>query len=185
MGMQIPCGVTDTNLNHTGVYLYSKGKIMIHLRLDYKSDSDCSTPGEYLRYHRTFQGLQTKELAQKVGIVPATLVLYESDTHPIKYRTAVALAAELGIDRKRLLDDYTTFVDYPCQELLQKIRADLSLTQGEIAKEIGIAQNTYSSWEIGARTPRRQEYEKIALALERQKVEVGRYIDSDGNTYTA
>ena len=85
---------------------------MIHLTFDYKTDEKCTTPGQYLKYHRTFQGLSTRELAEKVGIVPATLVLYENDRHPIKYSTAVALANVLGIDRNRLLDEYTAFVDY-------------------------------------------------------------------------
>ena len=85
---------------------------MIHLTFDYKTDEKCTTPGQYLKYHRTFQGLSTRELAEKVGIVPATLVLYENDRHPIKYKTAVALANALGIDRNRLLDEYTAFVDY-------------------------------------------------------------------------
>ena len=31
MEMPISCSFTDSNLNHTGIYLYSKGKIMIHL----------------------------------------------------------------------------------------------------------------------------------------------------------
>jgi transcriptional regulator with XRE-family HTH domain len=162
MELQIPHSFCNTNLNHTGAYLYAKGKIMIHLSLDYRNDSKCSMPGEYLRYHRIMQGLSTKELAEKVGIVPATLAIYEKDNNrPIKYDTAVALAEELGIDRKRLLDEYTSFIDYPCQELLQKVREDLELTQSQIAKEIGVAQNAYSSWECGTRTPRRKEYEKI------------------------
>ncbi len=72
---------------------------MIHLTFDYKTDEKCTTPGQYLKYHRTFQGLTTRELAEKVGIVPATLVLYENDRHPIKYKIAVALANALGIDR--------------------------------------------------------------------------------------
>lgn len=70
---------------------------MIHLSLDYKSDQDCRTPGEYLRYHRTFQGKSTREVAESVGIVPATLILYENDKHPIKYNTAVSLAKELKL----------------------------------------------------------------------------------------
>ena len=95
---------------------------MIHLSLDYKDDTACSTPGAYLRYHRIFQGLSTRELAEKVGIVPATITLYENGKHPIKYCTAVALAELLGIDRQRLFDEYTSFVDYPCRELSQNIR---------------------------------------------------------------
>ena len=144
MDVQISYRLTDSNLNHTGIYLYSKGKIMIHLTFDYKTDEKCTTPGQYLKYHRTFQGLSTRELAEKVGIVPATLVLYENDRHPIKYSTAVALANVLGIDRNRLLDEYTAFVDYPYFSLLKKVRQDLSLTQIQMAELIGIGQTSYS-----------------------------------------
>ena len=144
---------------------------MIHLALDYQDDNGL-TPGEYLRYHRTFQGIPTKKLAEKVGVVPATLNLYEQGKHPIKHSAAVALAQELGIDRQRLLDEYTTFIDSPCGELLQRVRNELSLTQGQIAAEIGVAQNSYSGWERGSRTPRRKEYEKIASAFQKRKVDI-------------
>ena len=168
--------VTDSNLNHTGIYLYSKGKIMIHLTFDYKTDEKCTTPGQYLKYHRTFQGLTTRELAEKVGIVPATLVLYENDRHPIKHDIAVALANTLGIDRNRLLDEYTAFVDYPYSSLLKKVRHELSLTQMQMAEVIGIGQTTYSGWEREARVPRRKEHDKILAALKKLKVNVDTYI---------
>ena len=167
---------TDSNLNHTGIYLYSKGKIMIHLTFDYKTDEKCTTPGQYLKYHRTFQGLSTRELAEKVGIVPATLVLYENNRHPIKYSTAVALANVLGIDRNRLLDKYTAFVDYPYSSLLKKVRQELSLTQMQMAEVIGIGQTSYSGWEREIRVPRRKEYEKILAALKKLKVNVDTYL---------
>ena len=168
--------LTDSNLNHTGIYLYSKGKIMIHLTFDYKTDEKCTTPGQYLKYHRTFQGLSTRELAEKVGIVPATLVLYENDRHPIKYKTAVALANALGIDRNRLLDKYTAFVDYPYSSLLKKVRQDLSLTQIQMAELIGIGQTSYSGWEREIRVPRRKEYDKILAALKKLRVNVDTYL---------
>ena len=176
MELQIPHSLTDSNLNHTGIYLYSKGKIMIHLTFDYKSDKDCTTPGQYLKYHRTFQSLTTRELAEKVGIVPATLVLYENDRHPIKYNTAVALANELGIDRNRLLDEYAAFVDCPYSSLLKRVRQELSLTQMQMAKAIGIGQTTYSGWERESRIPRRKEHEKILAAMKKLKVDVGTYL---------
>lgn len=168
--------ITDSNLNHTGIYLYSKGKIMIHLTFDYKTDEKCTTPGQYLKYHRTFQGLSTRELAEKVGIVPATLVLYENDRHPIKHSTAVALANALGIDRNRLLDKYTAFVDNPYSSLLKKVRQDLSLTQIQMAELIGIGQTSYSGWEREIRVPRRKEYDKILAALEKLRVNVDTYL---------
>ena len=175
-GIAIRDRFTDSNLNHTGIYLYSKGKIMIHLTFDYKTDEKCTTPGQYLKYHRTFQGLSTRELAEKVGIVPATLVLYENDRHPIKHSTAVALANALGIDRNRLLDKYTAFVDYPYSSLLKKVRQDLSLTQIQMAELIGIGQTSYSGWEREIRVPRRKEYDKILAALEKLRVNVDTYL---------
>ena len=175
-------GLTDSNLNHTGIYLYSKGKIMIHLTFDYKTDEKCTTPGQYLKYHRTFQGLSTRELAEKVGIVPATLVLYENDRHPIKHSTAVALANALGIDRNRLLDKYTAFVDYPYSSLLKKVRQELSLTQMQMAEVIGIGQTSYSGWEREIRVPRRKEYEKILAALKKLKVNVDTYLCHPAST---
>ena len=176
MDVQVSYRLTDSNLNHTGIYLYSKGKIMIHLTFDYKTDEKCTTPGQYLKYHRTFQGLSTRELAEKVGIVPATLVLYENDRHPIKHSTAVALANALGIDRNRLLDKYTAFVDYPYSSLLKKVRQDLSLTQIQMAELIGIGQTSYSGWEREIRVPRRKEYDKILATLEKLRVNVDTYL---------
>ena len=173
---QVADCITDSNLNHTGIYLYSKGKIMIHLTFDYQSDEGCTTPGQYLRYHRTFQGLTTRELAEKVGVVPATLVLYENDRHPIKHSTAVALANVLGIDRSRLLDEYTVFVDYPYSSLLKKVRRELSFTQMQMAEVIGIGQTTYSGWEREVRVPRRKEHEKILAAMKKLKVDVDTYL---------
>lgn len=176
MELQVPHSITDSNLNHTGIYLYSKGKIMIHLTFDYKNDEKCTTPGQYLKYHRTFQGLTTRELAEKVGIVPATLVQYENDRRSIKHDTAVALANALGIDRNRLLDEYTAFVDYPYSSLLKKVRQELSLTQMQMAEVIGIGQTTYSNWERETRVPRRKEHDKIFAALKKLKVNVDTYL---------
>lgn len=182
MDVQISYRLTDSNLNHTGIYLYSKGKIMIHLTFDYKTDEKCTTPGQYLKYHRTFQGFTTRELAEKVGIVPATLVLYENDRHPIKHSTAVALANALGIDRNRLLDKYTAFVDYPYSTLLKKVRQELSLTQMQMAEVIGIGQTSYSGWEREIRVPRRKEYEKILAALKKLKVNADTYLCNPAST---
>ncbi|MBO5420722.1 MAG: helix-turn-helix domain-containing protein [Clostridia bacterium] len=114
-----------------------------------------------MRYYRIHKGYTTRELANLVGVVPATITLYENDKNPIKYKTAVLLADILEIDRHLLLDDYTTFVDYPYNTLLQEVRAKLSLNQSQIAQKIGVAPNAYSAWERATRTPRRKEYEKI------------------------
>lgn len=151
---------------------------MIHLTFDYKSDKDCATSGQYLRYHRKLLGMSTKELAEKVGIVPATLVLYENDKHPIQYDSAIALADVLGIDRNRLLDDYAAFVGYPCSKLLQTVRTELSISQMQFAEKIGVSQTAYSSWERGSRIPRRKEYEKIITALKGFSIDIDTYFSN-------
>ena len=46
-------------------------------------------------------------------LFPATLMQYEAKNSPIKYQTAIALAKELGIDYRILLNEYTAFLDYP------------------------------------------------------------------------
>lgn len=105
------CGFTDDNLNHTMIYLYSNGKMMIRLSFDYTTDEKCTTSGQYLKYHWIFQGITTRKLVEKVGIVLVTLVLYENDWHFIKHGTALALANALGIDRDRHLDKHTDLVN--------------------------------------------------------------------------
>ena len=107
-----------------------------------------------------------------VGVVPATIILYENDKHPIKYKTAVLFAEVLGIDRKLLFDEYTAFVDYPCDVLLREARERLSLNQSQMAQEIGVARSAYSAWERATRTPRRQEYEKIAPLIKKANIHI-------------
>lgn len=169
--------ITDSILNHAGTYYYAQGKILIHLRYEYESDRGCDTPGAYLHYHRTFRGMATRELAEKIGVVPATITLYENDRHAIRYDTAVAIADTLGIDRSRLLDGYTAFIDYPCGDLLKKARTMAGMNQMQFSAEIGVAQSAYSRWERGAGNPRRQEYEKILAALDRLQLSMEELTD--------
>lgn len=134
-----------------------------------------------MKYHRTFQGISTRELAEKVGIVLARLVLYENDRHPIKYNTAVALANVLKIDRSKLLDDYTVFVDYSYSSLLERVKPELCLTQIQMAEAIGVSQTTYSGWERKTRIPRRKEHNKILAALNKLNVDVNTYLCKPGS----
>ncbi|MBE7013493.1 MAG: helix-turn-helix domain-containing protein [Ruminococcaceae bacterium] len=144
----------------------------MHLQYGFENSNNCDTVGKTLRYYRVHKGYSTRELADKVGVVPATITLYENDKNTIKYKTAVLLADLLEIDRKLLLDDYTTFIDYPCNVLLQEVRENLSLNQSQIAQEIGVAQSAYSVWERATRIPRRQVYEKILQLVKRANIHI-------------
>ena len=145
---------------------------MLHLQYDFENSDNCDTAGKTLRYYRIHKGYTTRELANLVGIVPATITFYENDKNPIKYKTAVLLADILEIDRQRLLDDYTTFLDYPCNVLLQEVRSKLSLNQSQMAQKIDVAPNTYSAWERATRTPLRKEYEKILSLIKEANIKI-------------
>ena len=160
----------NTILNHTEVYHFEKGKLILHLRYDFESNEFCCTVGQRLRYYRQLKGYSTRQFADMVSVIPATITLYENDKHPIKYKTAISIAEVLKIDRTLLLDEYTTFVDYPCNKLLQELRKQLNLNQSEIATMIGVAPNSYSAWENASRTPRRQEYKNILPLLQKANI---------------
>ena len=89
----------NTILNHTGIYFFAKGKLMLHLQYDFENSDNCNTAGSTLRYYRIHKGYTTRELANLVGVVPATITLYENDKNPIKYKTAVLLPCDPVLKR--------------------------------------------------------------------------------------
>ncbi len=143
---------------------------MLHLRYDFESNEFCDTIGQRLRYYRQLKGYTTRQLAEKVNVVPATISLYENDKHPVKYKSAVAIAEVLEIDKSLLLDDYTAFIDYPFNILLQELRKALKLNQEGLAEAIGVGQTTISAWEKAVRTPRKQDYKKILPLLQKSNI---------------
>ena len=94
----------------------------MHLKFCFESIPDESTPAAMLRYYRQRKGLTTRQLAESVGIVPATLLMYESEKFPIPYQTEVAMAEVLEVDRNLLFDDFARFVDYPYSVKLRDVR---------------------------------------------------------------
>lgn len=145
---------------------------MLHLRYDFENSDHCDTAGKILRYYRLHKGYSTRELAEKVGVVPATITLYENDKSPIKYKTAVLLAKTFEIDRKLLLDDYGKFIDYPYNVILCEIRERQSLSPSQSAEKIGVSQTAYSAWERAEHIPRRQEYNKILPLIKTANIKI-------------
>lgn len=83
------------------------------------------------------------------------------------------------------MNPYTAFVDYPCAELLKKIRSELGMSQMQFSAELGVAQSAYSRWERGATNPRRQEYNKIVAVLEENKLDIQSYITANAAEVSA
>ena len=75
-----------------------------------------------MRYYRLQRGFTTRQLADKLKTVPATVLGYEQGKFPIPYDIAVALSEMLKMPRKTIYDDFCLFIDTPYTERLHKIR---------------------------------------------------------------
>ena len=78
----------DTILNHTDLYEYKHGKMLMHLHFCFEGVPTEQTPAAMLKYYRKRKGLTTRQLAESVGIVPATVLMYgvNSSQYHIKQR---------------------------------------------------------------------------------------------------
>ena len=77
--------------------------------------------------------MTTKQLAEKLDIVPSTIVMYENGKHPIPYDVAIKLADVLKIEASLLYDDFSRFLAVPYTEALKSVRTALGLSQKAIA----------------------------------------------------
>lgn len=165
MDMQISYCVCNDIFNHTSLYQYHHGKLLLHLTLPFEERPKSNQPGEYLRYYRLRNNLTTRQLAEQIGIVPATLLKYEQGITPIPYDTAVRLSERLKIDEELLCDSFATFIASPYTEALKAIRKELKLNQREFAELVGLKASYYYQMEKGNRRPSRKVYQQIMDAV--------------------
>ena len=151
-------GKYDTVLNHTGLYEYRHGKLLMHLRFTFES---LNSPGEYMRYYRQLRGLTTRQLAEKLNIVPATVLAYEQERFPIPYEISIAAAETLHISEELLFDDFCIFISAPYTEILHTVRKRYGLNQVDFAQKAGISPSIYAKWEAGNRRPSRKMYQQL------------------------
>ena len=62
----------------------------MHLHFWFEGVPTEQTPAAMLKYYRQRKCLTTRQLAESVGIAPATVLMYERERFPIPYQTAVA-----------------------------------------------------------------------------------------------
>ena len=151
----------DTILNHTDLYEYKHGKMLMHLHFCFEGVPTEQTPAAMLKYYRQRKCLTTRQLAESVGIAPATVLMYERERFPIPYQTAVAMAEILEIDRNILFDEFAQFMDYPYSDRLREIRKAHRLNQATFAEKAGISLSIYSKWEGGSRQPSRKMFRQL------------------------
>ena len=133
----------------------------MHLKFCFVGVPTERTPAAMLRYYRQHKGLTTRQLAESVGIVPATLLMYEREKFPIPYQTALAFADILEINRNLLFDEFAQFMNYPYSDRLREVRKAYGLNQADFAEKAGISLSIYSKWESGSRQPSRKMYQQL------------------------
>ena len=122
-------------------------------------------PSDNLRYYRQRKQMTTRQLAEKLDIVPATVVMYESGKHPIPYDVAIKLADVLKIEAALFYDDFSRFLAVPYTEVLKSVRTALELSQKAFAEQVGIVPSYYYKIEEGNRRPSRKVYHQMCVAL--------------------
>lgn len=135
--------------------------MLMHLHFCFEGVPTEQTPAAMLKYYRQRKGLTTRQLAESIGVVPATVLMYERERFPIPYQTAVSMAKVLEIDRNLLFDEFAQFLDYPYSDRLREVRKAHRLNQATFAEKADISLSIYSKWEGGSRQPSRKMYEQL------------------------
>lgn len=135
--------------------------MLMHFQFRFEGVPAKQTPAVMLKYYRQQKGLTTRQLAESIGVVPATVLMYERERFPIPYQTAVAIAKILEIDNTLLFDDFAQFMDYPYNDKLREVRKTYGLNQATFAEKAGISLSIYSKWEGGSRQPSRKMFRQL------------------------
>lgn len=126
---------------------FHQGKLLLYLTIPFEEKPKTNLPSDNLKYYRQRNQMTTRQLAEKLDIVPSTVVMYENGKHPIPYDVAIKLADVLEI------------------EALKSVRTALGLSQKAFAERIGIVPNYYYKLEEGSRRPSRKVYQQMCVAL--------------------
>ncbi len=163
--MQISYSICNGIFNHTSLCEFHQGKLLLHLTIPFEEKPRSNLPCDNLRYYRQRKQMTTRQLAEKLDIVPATVVMYENGKHPIPYDVAIRLAETLGIEPALLYDDFSSFLAVPYTKALKRLRTALGLSQKVFAQQMGIIPSYYYKLEEGNRRPSRKLYQQICSTL--------------------
>lgn len=165
MDVQVSHSVCNGIFNHTSLCEFHQGKLLLHLTIPFEEKPKTNLPSDNLKYYRQRKQMTTRQLAEKLDIVPSTVVMYENGKHPIPYDVAIKLADVLEIEASLLYDDFSHFLSVPYTEALKSVRTALGLSQKAFAERIGIVPSYYYKIEEGNRRPSRKVYHQMCVAL--------------------
>lgn len=102
---------------------------MLHVTIPFEEKPASNLPGDNLRYYRQRKSLTTRQLAEQIDVVPATILMYEQNKHPIPFDVANGLADALDVNADLLYDDFAVFLVTPYSEALKDIRMSIGMSQ--------------------------------------------------------
>ena len=113
MELQISHRICNSIFNHTLLCEFHQGKPLLHLTISFEEKPKTNLPSDNLKYYRQRKQMTTRHIAEKLDIVPATVMMYENGKHPTPYDVAVKLADILEIEVSLLYDDFSRFLAVP------------------------------------------------------------------------
>ena len=73
--------------------------------------------------------MTTRQLAGQIDVVPATILMYEQNKHPIPFNVANGLADALDVKVDLLYDDFAVFLAAPYSEASKNICMSVGMSQ--------------------------------------------------------
>ena len=121
MEMLIPYCVCNDIFNHTSLCEFYQGRLLLHFIIPFEGEPKTNLPDDCLKYYWQRKSLTTRRLAEQVGVVPATILMYECNEHPIPYEKANKLAAVLDINADKIYDDFEVLLTNHIEKLWKAI----------------------------------------------------------------
>ena len=163
--MRISLGICNGIYNHTSLCEFYQGRLLLHLTIPFEEKPKTNLPSDNLKYYRQRKQMTTRQLAEKLDIVPSTVAMYENGKHPIPYDVAIKLADVLKIEVSLIYDEFSRFLAAPYTEVLKSVRTALGLSQKAFAEQMGLVPSYYYKLEEGSRRPTRKVYQQMCVAL--------------------
>jgi len=151
--------------NHTSLCQFYHGRLLLHVTIPFEEKPTSNLPGDNLRYYRQRKSLTTRQLAEQIDVVPATILMYEQNKRPIPFDVANGLAAVLDVNADILYDDFAVFLAAPYSEAFKDIRMSVGMSQRAFAEHIGVIPSYYYKLESGHRRPSRKVYQRMVDTL--------------------
>ncbi len=128
---------------------FYQSRLLLHVTIPFEEKPTSNLPGDNLRYYRQRKSLTARQLAKQMDVVPATILMYEQNKHPIPFDVANGLADVFDVNADLLYDDFAVFLSTPYSEALKDIRMSIGMSQREFAELIWVIPSYYYKLESG------------------------------------